>query len=107
MESLRLQQLLEFHQEDESDPFIKYGIALEYLKFNPQKAGEWFSKILTEHPSYHPVYYHAGKFYEESGEPEKALSIYKTGIELCKTLGEAHALKELQNAYTNLLFDME
>lgn len=107
MQISRLQQLLEFYQDEKNDPFIMYGIALEYLKLDRNEAEHWFTKILNEFPSYFPVYYHAGKFYEEGENPEKALEIYKSGIELCKTLNEAHALKELQTAYNNLLFELE
>ena len=44
--SERIQQLLQFHQEDPKDPFVIYALALEYQNPNDPKALLYFAKFL-------------------------------------------------------------
>jgi Tfp pilus assembly protein PilF len=104
----RLQQLLHFLEEEPDSPFNLYAIALEYIKLSDvEKALEYFDKLLKMHESYVPSYYHAAALYAETEQNEQAKAIYEKGIEISKKIGDAHALRELQNAYQNFLFEME
>ncbi len=105
MSDSRLEQLLAFHEQDPNDPFILYGIALEYQKDSPEQARSFFETLLRRFPDYLPTYYHAAKLYEETGEVEKARRTYEKGVEISKDQKNSHALRELQNALTNLLFE--
>ena len=49
MSNARQEQLLQFHNQDPTDPFILYGLALEYQKSDNKKAEELFDKLLTDH----------------------------------------------------------
>lgn len=101
----RLDQLLEFHKLDPEDPFILYGIALEYLNLDEQKAKEKFDLLLNKFPDYLPTYYHAAKLYEELSQNDKAEELYTKGIEISKIQKNTHTQRELQNALNLLLFD--
>ena len=105
MSNPRLEQLLAFHQQDPDDPFIIYGLALEYQKSTPMTARSYFEILLLRFPEYLPSYYHAAKLYESFNEPETARDLYLKGIEVSINQKDAHAQRELQNAYTNLLFE--
>jgi tetratricopeptide (TPR) repeat protein len=102
----RLRQLLDFYNDDPTDPFIIYGIALEYQNFDLKTAESYFNILLEKFPEYLPAYYHAAKLYETLRKPDKAKIIYNKGIELARSRSEFHALRELNNAL-NLLLDEE
>lgn len=103
----RLDQLLEFHERDPEDPFILYGIALEYQNFDVTKARENFDILLIKFPDYLPTYYHAAKLYEDLNQKEKAKELFNKGIEISKIQKDTHSQRELQNALNMLLFDDE
>lgn len=105
MNSERLKQLLDFLKEDPSDPFTIYAIATEYNTTEPSKALEYFNKLLNDHPDYLATYYHAAKLQADLNETEKAEDIFKKGIALAQVQGQTLALRELQNAYNEFLFD--
>lgn len=102
MNQSRIDLLEKFIQEDPTDPFNYYALALEYLRTNSQKASELFDALLMMHPDYLPVYYTAGTFYAEKANEAKALDILQRGVELAKRKSDMKTLRELQSAIQNL-----
>ena len=107
MNSTRLQKLLEYLKEDPNDPFTLYAIATEFVQSSPGKAREYFDQLLLHHPDYLATYYHAAKLYSDLGNAEKAKEIFLKGIEIARVQENSLALRELQNAYNEFLFDQE
>lgn len=107
MNKERLSQLQTFLKEEPNDPFILYAIATEYSQEDPEKALSYYEKLLIEHENYVATYYHAAKLYIDLDETEKAEKTYKKGIEIAREQGESLALRELQNAYNEFLFEDE
>lgn len=107
MANERLERLLKYYSENPNDPFIIYGLALEYRKSGQQKeAWQYFKILLINHPDYLPTYYQAAEFAaEELGHLEEARQIYQTGLEKCRKQGDNFAQRELQSAYENFLFE--
>ena len=101
----RLQQLLEFLKEDPDDPFTLYAIATEYLQTDVEQARRYFEILLKSHPNYVPTYYHAAKLYEAFDEKDLAIKTYEKGIQQASEQNENLALRELKNAYQEILFD--
>jgi len=101
----RLEQLQQFYDEDPQDPFNAYGLALELAKSNPVAAAELFERILSQHPSYVAAYYQAAKLYESLDKNERAIQIYKQGIDQSKKQNEFKALRELQSALDELIYE--
>lgn len=99
MSQNRLEQLFNFYQEDPNDPFTIYAIATELRSSDPQKAMEFYEKLLSEHERYVGTYYHAASLYIELGQPEKAEQTYKKGMLISRQEGNMHAFAELQQAY--------
>lgn len=95
----RLEQLFEFYKEDPSDPFTIYAIATEYRATEPEKALEYYEKLLAEHENYVGTYYHAAKLYEALNRPEDAEKTYQKGLKISRQEGNMHAFSELQQAY--------
>lgn len=105
MNSERLDQLLDFQKDDPNDPFIIYAIATEYIATNAKKALEYYELLLAQHADYLATYYHVAKLYADLEESEKAEAAFKKGIALAKSQNESLALRELQNAYMEFLFE--
>ena len=105
MPSPRLSQLLEFHREAPHDPFLIYAIATEYRSEQPQEALAYYERLLTEHPHYVATYYHIAQLYIELDQPERAETAFRKGITEAAAQNEALALRELQNAYNEFLFE--
>ena len=53
----RLQQLLAFYADDPTDAFTIYALATEYRAQEPERAWEFYQKLLAEHPDYVGTYY--------------------------------------------------
>lgn len=99
----RLQQLLQFYQNNPQDSFVLFAIAKEYEKLSDyDQAQTFYQKITTADPNYVGVYYHLGKLYENRGEPGKAFSTYRNGMSVARSIGDQHALGELAAAKLNL-----
>jgi hypothetical protein len=105
MENSRLTQLIQYYKEEPADPFNVYALAIEYLKTDLKLAKEYFEILLNEHADYLPTYYHAAKLYQDLSLKESAISVYEKGIELAKAKKEMKALRELQSAYDELMFE--
>lgn len=102
MNQSRIELLEKFIEEDPSDPFNYYALALEHLQTNPTKAGELFDYILTHHTNYLPVYYTAGTFYIDLNNEDKALAILNKGLALARRNADSKAVRELASAIQNL-----
>ncbi len=105
MSNERLKQLREFYEQDPSDPFNAYALALEYQKTDVEKASEFFGILLMNHADYLPTYYHAAKFFQDRGDRDRAIDTYERGISLAQRLGDQKAQRELKSAYDELMFE--
>lgn len=105
MNEERIKQLKKFIDEDPTDPFPKYALAIEYLPIDKKTSVELFEDLLENHDDYIGTYYHAAHLYAELGERQKAEETFEAGINKAQVLNEVHALKELQSAYMNFQFE--
>jgi tetratricopeptide (TPR) repeat protein len=60
-------------------------------------------KFIKEDINYVASYYQLGKLYESLNDVEKALEVYKKGIEIAKKMENKKTLLELQEAFNMLL----
>jgi tetratricopeptide (TPR) repeat protein len=102
MNIARLELLFAFLNEDPHDPFNIYALALELSKTDAAKAMEYYQKLLNEHPSYIPAYYHAAKLYEALGMKSESEKVYIKGMSVSKQAGQMKAFRELKSAYDQL-----
>ena len=103
----RINQLLQFLEEDPYDAFTLYALALEYQKSDVSLAKATFEKLITQHPGYLPAYYAAAHFLIESGNQEQVENLFLKGIDLAKEQNNKKALMELQSAYGMWQMDQE
>jgi tetratricopeptide (TPR) repeat protein len=81
------------------DPFLLYGIAMEYKKQGDlPKALEFLGRTIEVDPNYCYAYYQQGQVHEQSGDVEAAKRAYVAGIDAAMRSGDEHARSELQGA---------
>ena len=95
----RLEQLLSMLEQEPTDEFLQYAIAIEYFSAREfEKALTYFNSIIDSKPDYLAAYYQTGKCYEELKQFEDAKRIYKKGIELAERQNKTKTLNELREA---------
>lgn len=107
MKEARIAQLRQWLEENPSDAFLKYALALEYIEQYPQQAQTLLEELLCEHPTYTATYYHAAQLYIQQGEFLRARHVFEKGIAVCQQQQDTKALAELKAAYQNFLLEHE
>ncbi|MFT4805024.1 MAG: tetratricopeptide (TPR) repeat protein [Psychroserpens sp.] len=103
----RIEQLQEFLNEDSNDSFLRYALALEYVRVDKNDtARDCFLKLIKDDENYIATYYQLGKLYESLNDSEKAREIYKKGIKIAQKSENKKTLLELQEAY-NMLIEID
>ena len=99
MTETRIQQLQSFIEEDPSDPFNIYVLALEYVKVGMgSEAQVLFEDLLTNHTNYLPLYYHFGQMLEVKNQKQQAIDIYLAGEKIAKEQCNIKTMNELRSA---------
>ena len=92
----RLEQLRRLHDADPSDPFVPYGMALEYAKIHQfDDALRWLDQTLQVDPQYCYAYYHKAKILSERGSQVEAKAVLTQGIQTATQAGDDHARSEM------------
>ena len=101
----RIDRIREMLTENPTDSFLQHALALEYIKSgDDEQASSIFEELLNREPGYVGSYYHLAKLLERLGETDKAIVVYKQGMEEAMKAGDNHAFGELRGAYEELTF---
>jgi Tfp pilus assembly protein PilF len=99
----RIEKLLEFMKTSGKDSFLQHALALEYIKIGEdEQARALFNEILLREPTYIGSYYHLGKLLERVADYDRAIRVYKRGMEEAKKADDRHSYNELQGALEDL-----
>jgi tetratricopeptide (TPR) repeat protein len=104
MNSDRIKTLEQWIKEDPTEPFNKYGLAMELLQTDAPRVSLLFDELLRHHTSYLPTYYIAANFYADQGNPDKAIKILEVGIVLAKEQDNQKAFRELKSLLDEMRF---
>jgi tetratricopeptide (TPR) repeat protein len=100
--SKRLEYLLELTSRQAAaagDPFVWYGLAMEYRGLERyQDALATFEILRARTPEYVPMYLMCGQMLEKMGLADDARSWLVAGVEAARRKGDAHAQGELESA---------
>lgn len=99
--------LKQFIQEEPSNPFNKYALAMEYYDTQPTDSLSLLNSLLNDHPDYLPTYFKAAHLLWENGQWSKADEVFQKGIQLADKQQDRKALQELKSAYQNFQFDQD
>jgi len=92
----RLAQLLKLHQADPADPFLSYGIALEYAKAGEiSDALSWLDRTLEADALYCYAYFQKAKLLDAEGESAAARAAGEAGLAAARKAGDQHAEGEI------------
>jgi predicted Zn-dependent protease len=95
----RLEILKRYLQEDPSDSFVRYAIALEHIKDNEfSMAFNFLQNLIANDPDYLAAYYMAGRSAELLNKKQEAIDYYKAGMKIAEARKDAHTLSELTAA---------
>lgn len=93
----RKQQIEEMLAEDPNDPFLRYGLAMEYVsEGQDDEAARCFQELLRRSPDYVPGYMQAGRALVRLGREDEARAMYRSGIAAARQKGDTHAAEEMQ-----------
>jgi tetratricopeptide (TPR) repeat protein len=103
MRTRRIDQLKAFIEQDPSDPFPRYALALE-LDASGDTGGAiaLLEDLLARAPRYVATYQQLGTLYQKQGATAKAKAILRMGITTAKSEGDAHAAGEMTEALDEL-----
>jgi cytochrome c-type biogenesis protein CcmH/NrfG len=93
----RRQQIQEMLAEDPGDPFLRYGLAMDYAgarEYEP--AARCFEELLRDSPDYVPGYLQAAKVLRELNRDDEARAVARAGVLAARRKGEEHAAGELE-----------
>ncbi|MFL5753809.1 MAG: tetratricopeptide repeat protein [Bacteroidia bacterium] len=95
----RLTLIMNMLKKDPEDSFLNYALAMEYLaKDETENAIRQLEELVDRDANYLGTYYQLGKLYEQKEEADKAILIYKRGIEVAKQQDNNKAHGELNEA---------
>jgi tetratricopeptide (TPR) repeat protein len=102
-ETDRVTMLAQFLQQNPSDAFARYGLAMEYARLGQtEQALEQFGKLLELHPDYTNGYFMAAQTLERNGRTTEAKKMLENGIAAAKRSGNKHALSEMSGMLEEL-----
>jgi tetratricopeptide (TPR) repeat protein len=92
----RKQRIEEMLAEDPNDPFLRYGLAMEYVSAGQdEEAARCFEELLRRAPDYVPGYLQAGLALARLNREEEARAVYQAGIAVARRQGDPHAADEM------------
>jgi thioredoxin-like negative regulator of GroEL len=99
----RKQQLQEMLAEEPKDPFLRYGLAMEFIsEGNDEEAVRCFHELLELAPEYVPAYLQAAQALVRLGRAQEASIVFGRGIAAARTQGDHHAAEEMEGFLAGL-----
>jgi predicted RNA polymerase sigma factor len=95
----RIATFRSFIERTPTDPFPRYGLAMEH-KTRGELEAAWtlFAELLERFEDYVPTYLMAGGTLVGLGRKVEAADIYRRGVEVATRRGDQHARRELEGA---------
>lgn len=99
----RKEQLEEMLADDPTDPFLHYGLAMEYVSAGDDRtAVERFRQLLAVVPDYVPAYLQAGQALLRLNRVAEARETWANGVAVARQKGDAHAAEEMSGMLASL-----
>ena len=93
----RRQVLEEFVQKSPTDPFSRYGLAMECISTGDAAAAiRNFDLLLKQNADYIPAYLMYGQLLVRASRPDEAKHILMIGIAAAGKKGDQHAVSEME-----------
>jgi predicted Zn-dependent protease len=103
-EKSRRERLEDMLADDPHDPFLRYGLAMEFVSAGDDTAAaKCFTELLAASPDYVPAYLQAGQTLVRLGRDDEAQAVLQKGVAVAQMKGEAHAAGEMQGFLDSLM----
>jgi len=102
----RINYLKAEFEQNPTDPFNPYALAIEYLATQPDEALALLIWLESNIANYLPTYYQLAGLWQEFGQLEKAEACYIKGIELAVLQQNPKTKDELEKALYNLRLEL-
>jgi len=100
----RIEILKGFLKDSPNDSFLRYALALEYIKLGQNdEAVQAFEAVRNTDPEYLATYYQLGQLYQKLGQKHDAEKTFRAGITVATRAGNEHTRSELEAALEGLL----
>lgn len=97
MSKSRKEQLEELLAEMPDDPFVRYGLAMEYVSGGQdEEAVKRFRELIQRSADYIPAYMQGGQALVRLGRAAEARELWTKGSAAARQQGDAHAADEMQ-----------
>lgn len=97
MDKSRKQQLEAMLKDEPGDPFLRYGLAMEYVSAGDDEGAlRQFHELFAHSPDYFPGYHQAGQALIRLGRTDGAREVLRRGVAMARKQGEQHAAEEMQ-----------
>ena len=99
----RFEELQKFVEQDPTDPFNHYVIALEYGRSEQYpEAIQAFIDLIQFDPTYVPAYHQLALLYIRLTRRQDARAMLERGLQAAALVGDTHARDEMQEAIDTL-----
>src|SRR5262245_35803043 len=91
--------------DDPTDPFLRYGLALEYASVGDDAtAARQLTELITATPDrpYVPAFLMAGQVLNRLGRVSEACDVLRNGIAAATAAGNDHARGEMEGLLTSI-----
>jgi len=90
-------QIEEMLKETPDDPFLRYGLAMEYVSAGDDRgAAERFRELVAVAPDYVPAYMQGGQVLVRLGQTGPAKEMWRRGVAVARRQGNSHAADEME-----------
>jgi tetratricopeptide (TPR) repeat protein len=99
----RKQQIEEMLAEDPNDPFLRYGLAMEYVSAGDDTAAvKCLQDLIGVASDYVPAYQQLGQILVRLGRSAEARQAWTQGVQIAQKVGNEHARDEMQEFIESL-----
>ena len=103
MRESKLRELEKFLEQDPSDSFTHYAIALEYAASSDMDGAiEKLKALITLDPKYVPAYQQLASYLIKLRQYRNAQDVLEKGIQVAGLAGDRHAQSEMQECLDEL-----
>jgi thioredoxin-like negative regulator of GroEL len=102
----RRQMLEEMLAEEPGDPFLRYGLALEFAREGARvEAVARLRSLIADKPEYVPAYFQAAQLLLEAQDMPAAAELLRDGIATARAQSNHHAAEEMSALLAGISFE--
>lgn len=98
----RLDQIQSMLEQEPNDTFLRYALAMELKKTDPDRALEVFASLQEETPPHVSSFFMAGQLLAQLERVNEARTVLRDGIEEARKQNNGHAAGEMSEFLASL-----